>query len=269
MKSIIIILLALTLATTAFAGDWTKTADLGLIINQSGYSDAWAGKELGNINWTSLANMTAERHLNPTTLWQNTAKLSYGMTKNEVVDPVTLDKEFADAEKSTDRIFLESMVKFAEGKYVNPYVALTHETQFEDTMDNFLLVESAGLGRSFIKNDRTDIFSRLGFAYRQRKTGGLDVETDGGLEWVSDATHTFNDQLKGVSKLRVFKAFASTNDATDDWKAVDYAWEVNLSAAVSKYIQTTFFFELLYDKEINTDTRWREVFGVGVTYKLF
>jgi DUF3078 family protein len=269
MKSTLVMFLMLVFVMGANAEDWTKSADLGLIVNQTGYSDEWAGDELGSFNWTGLANMTADRHLNATTFWKNTAKLSYGLTKNEFVD-VNGDKDWADSEKSTDRIFLESMALFAEGSYVNPYVAVTHETQFEDMMDNFLLVESAGLGKTLLKNEQSDIFSRLGFAYRQHKIGGADIETDGGLDWVTDITHTFNKQLKGVSKLRVFKAFASTNDEfNDNWKTVDVAWEVNLSAAVSKYVQTTLFFELLYDEEINTKARWREVFGVGVTYKLF
>jgi hypothetical protein len=55
----------------------------------------------------------------------------------------------------------------------------------------------------------------------------------------------------------------------DYWKRPDVAWEVTFSAAVSKYIQTTLFFELLYDKEIDKRARFRDVLGLGVAYKLF
>ncbi len=264
---------------TATTG-WTKTADLGLIINQAGYSDAWAGDELGTFNWTFNANATAERHLNPSTLWTNQLKINYGKTRNQVRDGAGV-KSWADSEKSTDRIFLESLLKFKEGSYVNPFVAFTYETQFKDAADNMfnpaLLTESAGLGRDLLKNETTQVFSRLGFAYRERLVKDEDMITDGGLEWVTDVSHVFNEQLKAVSKLRVFQAFTSSADDDlaadspyiDDWKSTDVAWEINLSASVTKYIQTTLFFEVLYDKEISNDTRWRDILGIGLTYKLF
>jgi len=273
------IVLLLMLAVGVTAAEWEKTADLGLVINQSGYSDSWAGSELGTLNWTFTGDITAKRPLSATTIWQNQLKLAYGKTRNQVI--TESGKEWAESEKATDRVFLESLVKFSEGSYVNPYVAVTFESQFHDAADNMfnpsLLVESAGMGRTFLKNDATEVFSRLGFAYRQRMSKGFDTITDGGLEWVTDMSHVFNEQLKMVTKLRVFQAFTSSADdnlaaddpTIDDWKTTDLAWETTLSASVSKYIQTTLFWEVLYDKEIHTDSRWRDVFGVGVTYKLF
>jgi uncharacterized protein DUF481 len=275
------------MAGGAFAEDakplegWAKTADLGLIINQAGYSDSWAGDELGTFNWTFNANGTADRHLSASTLWTNQLKITYGKTSNEERNEVTGGKSWSDSEKSTDRIFLESLLKFQEGNYINPFFAVTYETQFKDDADNMFnpgrLTESAGVGRDLIKNDATHVFTRVGLAYRQYMVKDADTVTDGGLEWVTDATHTFNEQLKGVSKLRVFKAFTSSADddmpdsdpRIDDWKTVDVAWEVNLSASVTKYLQTTVFFEVLYDKEIADDARWRDILGIGVTYKLF
>ncbi len=277
---LVCLLPALVVAAEETSTEWKKSADLGLIINQAGYSDSWAGDELGTFNWTLKSDIAAERHLSDSTLWTNQFKLVYGKTTNEVRDEMG-DRSWGDAEKSTDRIFLESLVKFQEGSFVNPYVAFTVESQFHDDMDNFfspaLYVESAGLGRNLMKTEETEVFSRIGFAYRQRTASGLDTTTDGGLEWVTDVSHVFNENLKAVSKLRVFQAFTSSADddladdhvAKDYWKTTDVAWEINLSASVSKYVQTTLFFELLYDKEINTDTRYRDILGIGVTYKLF
>lgn len=270
----------LLLVTAAAATESEKSADLGLVINQSGYSDSWSGDELGTLNWTFTADIATKRPLTPSTTWQNQIKLAYGKTRNEVRNGDG-SKDWGDSEKATDRVFWESMVKFSEGHYVNPYFAVTWETQFKDGADNMfnpsLLVESAGLGRTLLKNEQTEVFSRLGLAYRQRLAKGADTVTDGGLDWVTDVSHTFNEQLKAVTKLRVFQAFTSSADddlpvgdpAKDYWKTTDVAWETTLSASVSKYIQTTLFWEVLYDKEIDTDARWRDVFGVGVTYKLF
>jgi hypothetical protein len=171
-------------------------------------------------------------------------------------------------------------MRFGAKHPITPYAAFVAETQFHDGENNLLtpalLTESAGVGRQLIKDERTDLLTRVGVAARQRMAHGAKTVNDAGLEWVSDLSHTFSENLKAVSKLRVFKALTSSASddlaglpGEDDWKGVDVAWETTLSATVSKYIQTTLFFELLYDKEITDEVRYRELFGFGVTYKLF
>ena len=93
---------------------------------------------------------------------------------------------------------------------------------------------------------------------------------------IQDLSHTFSERLKMVSKLRLYKALSSSADEDleaagmkDYWKKTDLAWETNFSASISKYIQATLFFELLYDKELSTKKRYRQILGVGLTYKLF
>ena len=77
-----------------------------------------------------------------------------------------------------------------------------------------------------------------------------------------------------MSKLRFFKAlFNSESDALDelgvDWETTDIAFENTLSATISEYIQMSFFVELLYDKQIIDKGRFREIMGLGLSYKLF
>lgn len=164
-----------------------------------------------------------------------------------------------------------------------------------------LLTESVGLGHKFIAQESGELFSRVGFAVRQhiaRSVIGLNdtdtayefestTLTDGGLEWVTDYSRTFGGgDLKYVTKLRVFQAlFNSESDElekiaqdlgdpdlvaeADDWKTADVAWENTFSASVAKYIQVSLFAELLYDKEVNARGRFREILGLGVSYKLF
>ncbi|MCK5078211.1 MAG: DUF3078 domain-containing protein, partial [Calditrichia bacterium] len=87
--------------------------------------------------------------------WSNAGKISYGKTK----------VSGADARKSADEIRLESVFTFKMGAYVNPYVALTGETQltnaykFSDSskveISNFLdpgyFTESIGLVMNRLK----------------------------------------------------------------------------------------------------------------------
>ncbi len=89
--------------------------------------------------------------------------------------------------------------------------------------------------------------------------------------------------LKYVTKLRVFQALFNSEsddleqlaadlgdpDLADTWKTADVAWEHTLSASVAKYIQVSLFAELLYDKEVDVRGRFREILGLGVSYKMF
>ena len=277
-KTAIVCLVVLTSAAFATTGEWEKTADLGLLFSQASYSDEWAGDELGTMTWTFTADMEAVRDLSESTNWKNTLKLKYGQTHLE--RETDSGKAWASPQKSTDRIFMESLMRFGVDKPITPYAAFTTESQFHDGDNNILspalLTESAGVGRELIVNEQTELFTRVGLASRQRMAYGMKTVNDAGLDWVTDLSHTFNENFKAVSKLRVFQALTSSASADlaglpgeDNWKGVDVAWETTFSAAVSKYIQTTLFFELLYDEEIVKKTRYREVFGFGVTYKLF
>lgn len=295
-------------STTAWAaeqptpGPWKATADVGLNVTQSSYSNSWKGGEEGSVSWTIVANLLAERQYTPTINWRNTLKLTFGqLMRQQVVEEFnTVEKKWSKPEKSTDRVFFESLFRLTFGWAVDPYAAGTFESQFYDishpVVERFVnpiqLTESAGVGRTFVKNDAIEFYSRLGAALREdidRQVEPADVilpeneyhtktksTLDGGAEWVTDFRRTFGENLNYVTKLRVFQAFffseADELEGTrqeDYWKAPDVAWENTISASVSKYVQTSLFFELLYDKEIDRRGRFREILALGVTYKLF
>jgi hypothetical protein len=284
---LLIALLALAAGTAAAAG-WEKSVNLALTLNQASYSDSWTGGESGSVTWAFTSDMAAARQLSPILNWKNTAKLSFGQTHTQV------EKRWQSPKKSSDRISCESLLRFTLQRFVDPFAAVTFESQFYDGtvpqvrryVNPMLLSEAAGVGRMFAKNERTECFSRLGFAVRQNihrdvvritpKTLTTATDTDGGIDWTTDYSRTFSPRMKYVSKLRAFKAlFNSTADerkglpGADDWKAVDLAWENTLSASISKVVQVQFFAELLYDKEIDPRGRFREVLGLGIAYELF
>ena len=280
-------------SSQAGADGWTKSADLALTVNQSSYSNSWAGEETGTITWGFTGDLTAERTFSKES-WRNTLKLQFGQTHLQGVD-TSGDKRWLSPQKSSDRIFFESLLRFVLSKPVDPYLSLSIDTQFYDGsvegvrryLNPLLLTEAAGVSRTFSKTEKTELLSRLGFALRQhidKTVVSVDPEetkyetaTDGGLEWVTDFSHTLpNDAAKYVTKLRVYRAFfySKSDDLKglpeeDYWRAPDITWENTLSATVAKYVQFSLFFELLYDKEIDLRGRFRETLGVGLTYKLF
>jgi len=294
------IFIAVASAEQPEPGKWQATADVGLNVNQSTYSNSWVGGEEGSLSWTLVSNLLAERQFTRSLNWRNTLKLTFGQIHREVRDEVDRkEKSWASPEKSSDRIFFESLMRLTLGYLVDPYASFTFESQFYDAshpvvgrfLNPIMLTESAGVGRTLAKNERLELYSRLGAAIREKldrqvTPAALDLDeseydtdmessTDGGLEWVTDFKRTFNPSLSYVSKLRVFQAFFSS--ASDDfeglpnedyWKTADVAWENTFAAAVAKYVQVSLFFELLYDKEVELRGRFREILALGVTYKL-
>jgi len=287
-------LLLLLFALPAQASDCERTADLGLSMNQSAYSDSWAGGEYGSINWTFNANLASKRSLSERFRLENALKLAYGQNHGQY-DGEDGARAWASPEKSSDRIYFESLLKMTLGKAIDPYFALTAESQFYDLSvpevprygNPILLSESVGIGRTLMEKENAKLFTRLGFALRQHLSNDVvDVATeeterntinDGGIEWVTDYEQSWNEELKFVSKLRVFQAvFNSESEDLEElpvggdyWKTADIAWEGTLTASVAKYVQVNLFFELLYDKEVDLRGRFREVMGLGLTYQVF
>ncbi|MFH1845703.1 MAG: DUF3078 domain-containing protein, partial [bacterium] len=250
VRRITLLMLCLAIPVVAVAGPMEKTADLGLTFNQSAYSDSWTGSESGSMIWTFTGNLILEKAISSKATWKNDLKLSYGQTHLETKDAGG-SRNWASPKKSTDRVFNESLLRFTLGGFVEPYVAVTFESQFHDIDDNLLtpalLAEAAGVGRELVKNEQTEFYTRIGLSIRQRMAYYQPTVNDGGVEWVTDFSRTFGEgDLKVVSKLRLFQAF--TSSVSDDlvgrvdedyWKSPDVAWETTFSAAVSKYIQTT------------------------------
>jgi hypothetical protein len=177
---------------------------------------------------------------------------------------------------------------------VDPYVGLRFESQFLDasvpSINRYLsplkITESAGVARKFYKKDKDELFSRLGFAFRQIMTKVVvdtlnevtETETtnDGGIESVTDLNYTLSQTLRFTSKLSLYKAlFYSESDevkgtpAEDYWKAIDVNWENKLSASVAKYVTVSLYTQILYDKQIDKRGRLKETLSLGITYKLF
>jgi hypothetical protein len=281
------------LAGAASAAGWEKSVDLGLTLNQASYSDSWTGGESGSVAWAFTSDLSAARQMSPILNWKNTGKLSYGQTLTQA-ENAQGELRWRPPRKSSDRIFYESLLRFTLGKLVDPFAAVTFESQFYDGtaprvrryINPMLISEAAGVGRQFTKTERTELFTRFGFAVRQNvhrdvvsiapKKLRAQTDIDGGLDWTTDFSHAFGPQMMYFTMLRVFKAlFFSTADemkgrpGENDWKAIDLAWENTLSAAITKYVQVQFFTELLYDKEIDGRGRFRETLGLGLACKLF
>jgi hypothetical protein len=281
------ILLLFCIAGSAFAaeqpeaGPWKMEMSTGFGITQANYSDNWTGGEAGSLNWVAFFNGTAKRQLSINWNWQNDLKLAFGQQHTQ--DKVT--KDWASPEKSEDKVRYDGIVKWTKGWFVDPYAALTAESQFFDgtgLKDRYLnpleLTESAGIARKLIDVEKVRVVTtRIGAGFRQRFTtfddslGNEQSETvtDGGVEWVTDVLlGSAESKYSFDSKLTLFQALmnSKSDELNDDWKEVDLNWDNIFRVKVSSIINVGLTWQLLYDKEIDDGGRLKQTLSLGLAY---
>ncbi len=290
MKRTVLLTIIIFIAAGLWAEGWNTATDISLNMNQNSYSDNWAGEEIGAISWAFNANLLAEKQLTDKVNNKNTLKLAFGQTHSQYV-AVDSTKKWAKPDKTTDLIDFESMFRFTLGLVVDPFASIRLESQFidkrENEVKNFnpnILTETFGVARVFIKDEKRELSSRLGAAFKQYIDSNVDENTnDGGIEFVAEYRSPLaNDLINYNTKLNLYKAlFYSESDAVegtsreDDWKAVRLDWEHIFSASITKLINLNLYFQLIYDKtdlDINLDPideiQFRQTLGLGFTYKL-
>ena len=275
------------------ADPWKNSIDFSLNLSQNSYSNNWVGGEVGNLAWVSLGSGIFEKQISPKFNFKNTSRLQFGQTHTQDKD----SRNWQKPTKSTDRIDIENLGRLTLQAWVDPYVAFRIETQFLDAsyeplkrpLNPILLTESAGIARTVYAKDKDQLLSRLGFSFRERidrvipgtpedtlaENITTKTSTDGGIESVTDFQYRLAENIGYVGKLSLFKAFFFSEKgefegtpAEDYWKAIDLNFENNLSVAISKYVALTFYTQLLYDKQIDLGGRFKETFGLGLTYKM-
>lgn len=301
-KKLLLLLFAIAVMTAAVnAADstevgWKKSLIIDITTTQTGYSDSWVGGEAGSFNWVSNLNGSAEKQLSPIFDVKSTLKVSFGQTITQDEDT----REWSRPKKSTDLIDFENVGRFTLHKFVDPYVAFRLETQFFDGrkvgykqyFSPLKLTESAGISRILYEKDKDVISSRFGLALRQIFKANVDSTevapdiydnysvvdstlTDGGFEWVTDATYQLHDNIKYTGKLTLYKAvFFSKSDevkgteSENYWKAIDANWENIFSTQVTKIITVNLYTQLLYDKEVSKKGRFKETIAIGFVFKM-
>jgi hypothetical protein len=267
---------------------WRITVTSGLTATQTAYSDNWAGGEAGSVSWAFTSLTEAGRQLSPKLNSTTVLKLAFGqtLTQTRINDSTT---RWSKPLKSTDLIDLESVLRFTLQKFVDPYLAVRIESQFYDGsfpglkryLSPLKTTESGGFMKVFKDDPKTyTLKSRLGFALRQISTKDMvdtvllttkrSTTNDGGLESVSDFKAQLSSNLSYTSKLTLYKAlfFSKSKEAVNDnWKSIDMNWEHLIGASITKYLQTTLNFQILYDKEIDKKARIKETLGLGLSWK--
>ncbi len=275
------------------AEPWSASVDANLTLTQTAYSDNWVGGEAGALSWASSANLLAERQLHARVHNKNTLRLAFGQTYSQ--DKET--KEWSDPLKSTDLIDFETVFRFTLDAFVDPFSSGRIESQFYDESDPnnkrafnpVDFTEGLGVAKILLKEGKREWSARLGFALRQHLNRNMPdtlwgpsplritrVTQDGGLIFVSDfTTPIVQDNITFTSKLSCFKAlFYSQSDElaskpnANHWQYPDVDWENTFTANIIRYVMVNLYVQLLYDREIDLGTRFKQTLGLGLTFKI-
>ena len=251
---------------------WQKEMISGVNLTQTSF-DNWAPGGENSFAWQLNVNFKFINDQEKTN-WANSGKFSYGSLK-------TGDEE---SRKSIDEIKLESVFTYKLGRFINPYAAVTGETQFAPgydygiepetqisaIMDPGYFRESIGVG--YQPNDI--IKTRLGFSLKQTITSDYpvpyadDPDTENtiektkneiGAESVTDVNWKISENTLLISKLELFSAFKALDET-------DINWENVLTVKISKYFNVNFNFRILYDKDISRKRQIMQFVALGITY---
>ena len=299
VKKVLFIAGLLGVSACSFAQDtatsksgWKYSVLTNLTLNLNSYSDNWAGSEFSAMSWGWQFNGTAERQFTKMMFNKNTLKLAFGQTALQEKNVSTGEKKWQKFKKSSDLIDFETVLRFTLHSYVDPFIGARVITQFVDSRvagydcngNPLIITESFGAIRDLLKRDRIVWTARLGGAIRQ----SIDLNellpdslkpsdkltNDGGMEFVTDLkANTKDNRISYASQIKAYEAmFSSSTDKykgtkmEDYWRYPDISWENTLGVTLTKYIMLNVYAQLLYDREIDQDVRYRETLGLSLTY---
>jgi hypothetical protein len=191
--------------------------------------------------------------------------------------------------KTADKIDFDSFARFTLGRWVDPYLALTFDSQFFERrppygtkwINPFQVGEFAGLARAFYETQQRSLVTRVGFGFRQQvqRFHGIDpavrkqVTNDGGIEWKTFGRWTdAAGRTEFKTDLDLFQAvyFSESDlDTANRWKQVDVRWQNTLSTKLMSFISFNLYVDFIYDAQVRRAGMLRETLGIGLTYDLY
>jgi len=268
---------------------WNLDLQAKVNSSQSSYSNNWDGSEQGSYVWTADINGRAEKQINPYSNTRTTYRLTFGQTHTQ--DNET--RYWSIPTPSTDRIDIESILRFTLGAIVDPFASARYQSSFLDLRnkdkDYFInpmkFTETFGIARAFFKEKSAELLIRGGFALRQdwdrnyllnevKLLRGERWTYDGGLDMVADLKlPLFKERVSFISRLSVYQAlFFSEADkiaglqGSNDWQMVDFDLESSFSSSITKYLSVSLDIWWRYDKEVDKKGRLKQALSLGLAY---
>lgn len=267
---------------------WSSNILVGMDANQLSFNNNWRGGGKGSFTWKVYSKIEL-KYQKKRYNWKNTLYGAFGQIS------VQEEKHWKVPEKSNDIIDFDSVLRFTTKTFIDPYLAFSMSTQFKPGYDPktkklvskfanpMQLSQSAGIARNLIKNKKTNITTRLGYAakefvatdktLRKRWTGdeSRGFKIDGGMEWLTESKFEFKSGIEWTSKLKFFQAIFSSiskeKDPNKDWRHLDVHWEQMFTAKLSQYFLFNVVMKFIYDRDTSKGGQFLENASLGISYK--
>jgi hypothetical protein len=247
-------------------------------LNQVSFSNWSAGGE-NALSTMALLNIFGN-YKKDKTEWVNTLDMGYGFLKNGS----------SKMRKNEDKIDITSKLGYKAFKNVFYTALINYRSQFADgynypndsvvvsrfnapayisvgigldykPYDYFSIYLSPATGRFTIVNDR--VLSDSGAFGVDR---GKKVRSEFGASLIVMVNKDIFKNVNFTSKLVLFENYTDKDVANR--KNIDVLWEPMLNIKAGKYLTTSIMFSLIYDQDVIAKTQIKEVFGIGLSYKL-
>ncbi|MCF8228850.1 MAG: DUF3078 domain-containing protein [Bacteroidales bacterium] len=289
MKKIVILLISMTLiSVTALSQQskdtaWKFAGETSINFSQVSLINWSAGGE-SSISGNGFFNIAAIYKKNKS-VWENKLELAYGMMKQGEED----------VRKTNDKLFISTSYgyKAAKNWYYNAY--LSFKTQFADgfdySNDTSVFISTfmspayllGAIGMDYKPNDffslgLLPISGRLTIvnddSLSAKGAFGVDSGDKTRLEFGGTVNLNFKKEImKNVEFATALQLFSNYLDHPQN---IDVNWEVFINMKINEFLAANINTNLIYDDDINiTDkdgnvgprTQFKEVFGIGLTYK--
>lgn len=274
------------------AAEWSVTpyAQTGLSL----YSDNWDGGDLSSFMWVVKLDGTFKKKLNDFILTDNILKLAFGQTMTQSEDKDGGDKDWDDPIKSVDNIEFKTDLDFTLKSPVDPYIGVHLTSQFWDNSNDYDLngnpieiLEAIGISHKTQEKEAISLNSRLGMGIRQNINRNRDyfpvlvtdkignvvdtvpvVVNDIGLQFETHLKAATKDgRLNYTSDFYLFKTLIrNIEDLPSDAETPDIKWDNTLKIKIIKVLSLDIMAQMLYDREIDDGTRWKQNSTLSLSY---
>ena len=260
--------------TDSTMNKWIPSLVAGFNASQIAFSNWTQGGE-NSITWTLTGDFGLRYKLEHWS-FKNQLKAAYGRTKQGGEDFITNDNE----------LYLESVLSYhILGWKVNPYFSntvrtqitegfdysTTPETKIADFFDPGYVTQSLGFTYDHLESIQT----RIGIAFQEVITSQFnqysddpdtpneieDFKFETGIESVTDANYTLDENLLLKTKLRLFSRFESL----DVW---DVRWDNTITAKVNSWLNVNFGFLLIYQEDQSKRAQIKQALQLGIIYTI-
>ena len=283
MKKLLLVLLLSIASCTLFsqANDtlkyWQKGGFLSLAFNQVSLNNWVKGGEnalSGTALTTFFVNYSA-----PKMKWENNLTMAYGLMKTGG-DPLR---------KNEDKIDFNSKFGYVAYRKLFYSLLLNFKNQFTKGYnypnDSVIVSKfmapaylTIALGLDFKPYDYLSFFispatGRFTFVLDQeladKGSYGVDkgkkIRPEFGAYFAAKFQKDIFKFMNVSTKIDLFNNYIDKN--TDNRKYVDVNWETMINLKAGKFITTTIFTHLIYDHDVSKKIQFKEVLGVGFSFK--